>query len=65
MRKSRFTEEQKVAIVQQAGAGAKIGDLCRKHGITETTFYHWRAKYDGCRCRTPSDSEHSRMRIVG
>jgi putative transposase len=47
MRKSRFTEEQKVAIVQQAGAGAKIGELCRKHGITETTFYRWRAKYDG------------------
>jgi putative transposase len=47
MRKSRFTEEQKVAIVQQAGAGAKIGELCRRHGITETTFYRWRAKYDG------------------
>jgi putative transposase len=47
MRKSRFTEEQKVAIVQQAGAGAKIGELCRKHGITETTFYRWRATYDG------------------
>lgn len=46
MRKSRFTEEQKIAIVQQ-GAGGKIMELCRKHGITETTFYRWRAKYDG------------------
>ena len=47
MRKSRFTEEQKVAVVQHATAGAKINELCRKHGITETTFYRWRAKYDG------------------
>ena len=47
MRKSRFTEEQKVAIVQQAAAGAQVRELCRKHGITETTFYRWRAKYEG------------------
>ena len=47
MRKSRFTEEQKIAVVQQAVAGAKITELCRKHGITETTFYRWRGKYDG------------------
>jgi putative transposase len=47
MRKSRFTEEHKIAIVQQAAAGGKITELCRKHGITETTFYRWRATYDG------------------
>ena len=47
MRKSRFTEEQKIAVVQQVAAGGKVTELCRKHGITETTFYRWRAKYDG------------------
>ena len=47
MRKSQFTEEQKIVVVQQAAAGTPVRELCRKHGITETTFYRWRAKYDG------------------
>ena len=47
MRKSQFTEEQKVVIVQQAAGGTPVRELCRKHGITETTFYRWRTKYDG------------------
>jgi putative transposase len=47
MRKSRFTEEQKIAILQQAAAGAQVRELCRQHGITEQTFYRWRGKYDG------------------
>jgi putative transposase len=46
MRKSRFSDEHKIGIVQQAAAGAEVRELCRKHGITETTFYRWRAKYD-------------------
>lgn len=47
MRKSRFTEEQKIAILHQVAAGAQVRELCRKHGITEQTFYRWRGKYDG------------------
>lgn len=46
MRKSRFTEEQKIAILQQAAAGSQVRELCRNHGITEQTFYRWRGKYD-------------------
>jgi putative transposase len=47
MKKSRFTDEQKIAILQQAAAGGQIRELCRKHGITEQTFYRWRGKYQG------------------
>ena len=47
MRKSRFTDEQKIAILQQAAAGGPVRELCRKHGITEQTFYRWRGKMDG------------------
>jgi putative transposase len=47
MRKSRFTEEQIIGILKEADAGAQITELCRRHGITETTFYRWRKKYGG------------------
>lgn len=47
MKRSRFTEEQIIGILKQAAAGAKPGDLCRKHGVTEGTFYRWKAKYGG------------------
>ena len=47
MRTSRFTEEQIIGIVREYEAGAKLTELCRRHNVSTTTFYKWRAKYGG------------------
>jgi putative transposase len=47
MKKSRYTEEQIIAILKQHEAGVKTADLCREHGISDATFYNWKAKYGG------------------
>jgi putative transposase len=45
--KKRFTEEQIIRILQEAEAGMKVMDVCRKHAISDATYYNWKAKYGG------------------
>jgi putative transposase len=47
MKRSRFTEEQIVAVLKEHELGAKPADLARKHGVSEATLYNWKAKYGG------------------
>jgi putative transposase len=47
MKPSRFTEEQIIGILREQEAGAATADICRKHGISNATFYKWKAKYGG------------------
>jgi len=47
MRKSRFTEEQIIAILSEQERGMATAEVCRKHGISEGTFYKWKAKFGG------------------
>lgn len=47
MKQSRFTEEQIVGILKEGESGVPLKDVCRKHGISDSTYYNWRSKYGG------------------
>jgi putative transposase len=66
----KFTEEQIINILKEAEAGAKIADLCRRHGVSDATFYRWKAKYAGLtlnelkRLKTLEDENRRLKQIV-
>jgi len=47
MKKSRYSEEQIIAVLKEQQAGIPVAELCRKHGISDATFYTWRKKFGG------------------
>jgi putative transposase len=47
MKRSRFTDSQIIAILKEAESGVRVPDLCRDHGMSDATFYKWRAKFGG------------------
>jgi len=47
MKRSRFSDEQIIAVIKENEAGAKVDELCRRHGILSATFYAWRKKFGG------------------
>ena len=59
MKRGRFTEERIIAVLREHEAGAKTGELARKHGISEATLYNWKAKYGGMEV-----SEAKRLRML-
>ena len=59
MKRLRFTEEQIIGVLREQEAGMKTADVCRKHGISDATFYKWKAKYGGLEV-----SEAKRLRAL-
>jgi putative transposase len=70
MRGSRYTEEQIVALLKEQEAGVKTEELCRRHGVSQQTFYRWKAKYGGLdvgdaqRLKTLEDENRRLKRLV-
>jgi len=66
MRKTRFTEHQIIQIIKSVEAGRTVKDVCREHGVSEATYYNWKAKYGGMEAsdvRRMKDLEEENRRL--
>jgi transposase-like protein len=61
MKRTRFTETQIVAVLKEVDSGVPVKDVCRKHGISDQTYYNWRSKYGGME---PSDTLEKLGRLI-
>ena len=59
MKRSRFTDEQIIHLLQEAQAGVAVAELCRRHGIGESTFYKWKQRFGGLKV-----DEARRLRLL-
>jgi len=70
MRKSRFSEEQIIGILKEHQAGLSAAEVCRKHGISDATFYKWRSRYGGMevsdakRLKGPEDENRKLKKLL-
>ena len=70
MKARQYTEEQIITVLKEGEAGAKIADLCRKYGMSDATYYNWKAKYAGLtiselkRLKTLEDENRRLKQIV-
>ena len=69
MKRSRFSDEQIIAILKENEAGAKVDELCRRHGISSATFYAWRKKLGGMEASDAKklrdlESENARLKRI-
>ena len=64
MKKSRYTDSQILSILKQNESGESVADLCREHGMSDATFYNWRAKYGGMDASLMKRLKSWKMKIV-
>ena len=70
MKRSRFSDEQIIAMLKENEAGAKVDDICRRHGVSGATFYGWRKKFGGMERSDAKrlrelDAENAKLKRIG
>jgi putative transposase len=64
MKRNRFTEEQIIGVLREQEAGMKVAEVCRKHGVSEPTFYAWKAKFGAKRLKQLEEENAKLKRLL-